>query len=111
MSVSTETHSYDGKLTHIEICEPTLSLEQCVQEVTSKCADSHALQAVQLIASGVGNMDNSNNLCATYVFRASWERVRDIEQLFPLYFEQLADIVLSGSCPQGRTTRLMQFLL
>jgi hypothetical protein len=109
MVLSTETHSYDGKLSKLSDT-PTLSLEQCVQEIQTQCSDPIVHRSLKLITSGVGNMDTANNLDASIVLRLSWERVRETE-VITVYFEQLADIVMSGPCPQGRTTRLMQFLL
>ena len=88
-----------------------MSLEQCVREITELCPDPLVHRAVQLIASGgAGNDDRANQLDAQIVLRCSWERVRYTETM-PTFFEQLADIILSGPCAQGRTTRLMQFLL
>lgn len=108
MTHVTDTHSYDGLLPPL-LEVPQMTLAECLVQIRAQCSDPFALEALKLIESGVGNYDESNKLDAADVLRAGWERIRDTE-VRSVYFEQLADIVRSGSCPQGRTTRLIQFL-
>jgi hypothetical protein len=106
--MSTNVHDYDGRLNRkLEV--PILSLRQCIIEITFQTSDPLVISAISLIASGQGNHDQANQLDADILLRLTWEKVRGTD-LQPLYFEQLVDIVVSGSCPQGRTSRLLQFL-
>lgn len=102
------THFYDGKLT-TPLSLPQLSLQQCLEEITlAGVGNATALQALTLFVDEAAT-DDLNNLNISTVLRVSWQCVRDTE-LIPLYLEQLSDIVTSGSCAQGRTTRLVQFI-
>ncbi len=117
--LSLNTHHYDGKLVFKEEEEGVeafelLSLEDALEKAVS-LAELHchrrqvrfAKNTLFLLASEAGNYDSSNGLEATLLFRHIMSR-EDLDG--PLLCDVLIEITKGGSCPQGRTTRLLQLL-
>lgn len=125
--LSLETHDYDGTLhgTYLNAVarDPTAeaaipSMAQAVERfmallMTASAASvdpatkRHAAHMVNVIARGRGNLDPKNNLDAGDLFRRVM--ARDVE--VPVLLDVVAEIKTRGSCPQGRTTRLLQLYL
>jgi len=106
--LTTQTHDYDGCLPPLPR-PPSLSLDECLEAVRKLTTDSAVHQALDLLSDPATNYDPANNLNACDVFRLAWELVRE-QQCLPSLLEQLSDIIHSGSCVQGRTTRLYQLI-
>ena len=117
------THYYDGKLvenykmildTSPEREAKIISFKQLKDDLivhSPKQFVSRAVRVVDLIQSSIGNgpnFDRTNDVYADDILYQICQR-RTID-LLPLLAEQLNDILASGSCPQGRCTRLFQIL-
>ena len=56
------------------------------------------------------NIDNINKIRLEILLPLVWGKVKNKDNsILYVFFEQLSDIYSSGSCPQGRTIRLIQF--
>ena len=120
------THTYDGKLKdavklHANLLQEThvidISIKKDVLEklkhMIEKCDASGyipgAVRALNLIISNCEqepNYDSSNDLWAEDLLYLIDQKIND--DIIPTLAEQLSDIVTSGKCPPGRTTRLWQ---
>eukprot|EP00164_Ancoracysta_twista_P000741 GFYU01000975.1.p1 GENE.GFYU01000975.1~~GFYU01000975.1.p1 ORF type:complete len:446 (+),score=106.77 GFYU01000975.1:47-1384(+) len=69
-----------------------------------------ALKALTLLEGDNRNWDAKNQVDARDIMRYLWRYVKKYGDISfrVLLYEQLGDIVRSGSCPQGRTTRVWQ---
>lgn len=126
--LSLNTHFYDGKLEkpyqrlkaqiNMDINVEIVPLDKTIAEITQYMADytslktkseiNTALRMLQLFQSEKGNWDEANKIDARELLRFVWHRVRDFDpSAKSMFLEQLIDIQ-NGSCPQGRTTRLLQ---
>jgi hypothetical protein len=105
----TDTHRYDGHLPPLPR-EPVLPLQECLEAVRALTTDTCVHQALALLQNPDDNYDPANKFNACDVFRLAWENVRG-QECIPCFLEQLGDIIRSGACVQGRTTRLYQFIL
>jgi len=119
------THTYDGKLRNIvsqhadllrkthSVCvsvkKDTLEkLKQVIEEHNTPYT-SGAVRALNLIIGDCGkepNYDSSNDLWAEDLLYLINQKITD--DVVPTLAEQLSDIVTSGKCPPGRTTRIWQ---
>lgn len=56
------------------------------------------------------NYDDKNNIKVEDLLPRVWNCVKNYDDNGKfIFYEQIADIILHGSCSQGRTTRLLQF--
>lgn len=56
------------------------------------------------------NYDDKNDIRVEELLPRVWNCVKEYDDNGKFtFYEQIADIVLSGQCAQGRTTRLLQF--
>jgi hypothetical protein len=124
--LSTNTHSYDGKWEelvqkikshpiyfHIKDKSSTTLLGIYARPLKNLKIEIHrrhpsAKQYMDMILSGSGNMDPSNNVDALemLVFLSLLPPDND---MYDVLTEQLLDMS-TGPCPQGRTTRLCQVI-
>lgn len=126
---SLDVHTYDTHLTdyykeHIlprlqrpDLTDPIVILSQWREAVARDAparaaAVNRTLQILTQDGNNIGlNHDPANEIHvyslvqALSLTQATWD-----EGTWLLFWEQLADVSDFGPCPQGRTTRLMQFL-
>lgn len=123
--MTSEVHSYDGKLTDIKIPKISDKLKQTCYKVFEYILNNNkkikeanfyqsALLGFHLIKSSTSsNFDSTNNqyaddiLCHIIIHAVKNKNM----DLFYLTAEQIADMYTSGQCPQGRCTRLLQIYL
>eukprot|EP01123_Difflugia_compressa_P013979 TRINITY_DN6832_c0_g1_i1.p1 TRINITY_DN6832_c0_g1~~TRINITY_DN6832_c0_g1_i1.p1 ORF type:complete len:134 (+),score=26.10 TRINITY_DN6832_c0_g1_i1:31-402(+) len=109
-------HTYDGTLTFNQV-ECNIDFETTIKEITESVQEypdtlkNNCLKCLVLFQRARGNMDDRNNISVRQILPVAWEKVKSADEGTQLiFFEQLQDIVTKGSCPQGRVTRLMQFV-
>jgi len=116
------THFYDTKLKELyqhmleldnKALQKPLPLKVTVAEIRSSAhdCDRGKLNRVlsMLESNDINNYDPANNIHVHDLLPRVWRFVKNYEDTARAgFYEQLIDI-LSGSCSQGRTTRLIQF--
>lgn len=128
MPTSCNTHDYDGKLrekwfeirpmlleTYLPKC---LSFERTLNELEqwlnrkypqAKRID-RARRSMKILASQrKSNFDACNEIDVEELLPILWDKVKSQDDIHDTFYEQLCDIT-GGSCSQGRSTRLFQFL-
>lgn len=123
MTNKLETHHYDGKLEerfepyyelfkiHVEHDDKIKSYQIIKKSIT----DPYALRAINLIINDVnGNYDSTNRVKADIILYYICQKIKELGSddsvniFIKLVELQLADIIISGSCAQGRCIRLAQ---
>lgn len=128
-NLSDQTHDYDGKL-HEEY-ERLVKTDKRVVLGFDKVLD-RIFADLKILRDKYPQFKNGSNVVLAGLKLLNEDRARNyddknhirVEELLPrvwncvkkyddngkfIFYEQIADIVLSGSCAQGRTTRLLQF--
>jgi len=110
----TDTHFYDGQLISIKF--PDVNIEdkrEAFEQFRSKLTSVAAQKCVDLILKDTErNYDHTNTMYADDLLYHILENNNDESScIFDLLQEQLADVVMSGQCPQGRVIRLYQIYL
>ena len=123
-----ETHDYDTRLTKIittkkEISEKEFKIfVKCLTEINNFLnqdkflkVDSkiNAQKTLHLLANDrENNYDDKNKIHTELLIPIIWNKVKKYNELtiYDIFVEQLSDIIISGPCSQGRTTRLIQLL-
>lgn len=122
------THTYDGKLrkkwlqmrpmlmdNYFPQC---LSFDETITEIEKWLNEKYynvkrigrARRSINiLIAQRRGNLDSRNDIDVEELLPMVWRKIKEQEDLHDLFYEQFCDIT-GGSCAQGRSTRLFQFL-
>jgi hypothetical protein len=127
MSGKLDVHTYDGQLPRMDIKEfKTFDKKENFAKLHTMIVEHKhlddsikrfATQAVQII---MDDIDNSKNYSGSDLQRAddvlSHICIKifsdtDQDSIVQNLAEQLSDIVTSGSCPQGRVTRLFQLYM
>lgn len=122
------THTYDGKLRKkwlqmrpmlMENYFPQcLSFDETITEIENWLNEKYynvkrigrARRSIKiLIAQRRGNLDSRNDIDVEELLPMVWRKIKEQEDLHDLFYEQFCDIT-GGSCAQGRSTRLFQFL-
>ena len=122
------THTYDGKLLQYaeesgirELCNkakeiPEETKTKCIGELKTLLQDSHSNQYINLILTARStNIDSTNIFDAFDLLYLCSERYKECEDdeerksFLDILRLQFIDMK-TGSCPQGRTTRLFQVL-
>lgn len=134
--IQLETHSYDGLWGPIYLgltikdalyLKPALSIEDTLKEIRSALKHMmasgrpelakltpdmarSAFAALDLIERDkMRNLDPANKVNVEDILSRVWRFVKRMSLSDGvLFFQQLADIVDSGTCPQGRSTRMFQ---
>ena len=121
-----ETHHYDGLLgdiyrqliehsTHQQLMSFEQSINQIDQWITQSAISdkSRIISALQLIKNdSCRNYDNQNGLSVEEILPHVIDVVSQFDQSgIDLFLQNLGEIVELGSCPQGRTTRLLGFYI
>ena len=109
---SIDVHIFDGHLRDMFKPKEVVSPEEkkrLFTEFHDKLSDNRAKMAVQLIIANINNanVQRENNADSSDIL-VEIIKHKDCGDLLPLIQEQLADIVMGGSCPSGRVTRLFQ---
>ena len=128
-NLSDQTHDYDGKL-HQEYerlikkdkrevlgFDETLDqiffdLKRLRDKYSKFKGDSNTVLAglTLLNEDRKKNYDDKNDIRVEELLPRVWNCVKEYDDNGKfVFYEQIADIIVSGSCPQGRTTRLFQF--
>ena len=134
-NLSLNTHDYDGKWleNYIKIKnsykdkdimsfdETITDIEKELSNFCGKIKDNllvqfnsyhpHIIRCITLLKSKQGNNDSANKVSVEDILPYVWTNIKqfDPDGQF-VFYEQLSDIITSGSCPQGRTTRLFQLM-
>lgn len=129
MRLSNQTHDYDTKLEipyrkYLEIDNHELTdpqpFEQVIDEI-KQCIMSlnknknkykkQMLDTTDLLLNGnQNNYDDKNRINVKDLLPRTWRFVKLYDSSgLECFLEQLADITSSGSCSQGRVTRIFQF--
>jgi len=128
MSTSCNTHDYDGKLREkwfemrpilIEKYLPNcLSFEDTIKQIEEWLDKKYfnvkrigrARRSIRILTSQrKSNFDSRNDIDVEELLPILWDKVKNQEDIHDTFYEQLCDIT-GGSCSQGRSTRLFQFL-
>lgn len=127
-NTSINTHDYDKKLTKIITTHKKISKHEfklfinILNEINNYINNDkkinlklkiNAQKTIHLLANDrCKNYDNLNKINVEILLPIIWNKIKNINNLtiYYLFIEQLSDIYTSGSCAQGRTTRLIQFL-
>lgn len=128
MPTSCRTHDYDGKLREqwfqmrpmlIEKYLPDCSsFDQTVNEIEEWIERKYfnvprvgrARRAIRILRTQrQSNFDRRNDIDVEELLPILWNQVKDKEDLHGTFYEQVCDIT-GGSCSQGRSTRLFQFI-
>ena len=123
-----ETHNYDGRLSKVITTKKNISEKEfeifikCLVEInTFLKLDSffnteskiNAKKSIHLLANDrANNYDEKNRIHVELLLPIIWNKVKkhNDSTIYQAFIEQISDI-MNGSCPQGRTTRLIQLLL
>ncbi|CAF1002941.1 unnamed protein product [Rotaria sordida] len=128
MLTSCNTHDYDGKLRQkwfemrpilIEKYLPNcLSFDDTIKDIEQWLDKKYynikrigrARRSLRiLISNRHSNFDSRNDIDVEELLPILWDKVKNQEDIHDTFYEQLCDIT-GGSCSQGRSTRLFQFL-
>jgi hypothetical protein len=128
MPTSYNTHDYDGKLRDkwfeirpmlIERYLPNcLSFDDTIKQIEEWLDKKYynvkrigrARRAIRILTSQRrSNFDSKNEIDVEELLPILWDKVKNQEDIHNTFYEQLCDIT-GGSCSQGRSTRLFQFL-
>jgi hypothetical protein len=128
MPTSWNTHDYDGKLRDkwfqmrpmlIEKYLPNcLSFDDTIKEIEQWLNKKYynvkrigrARRSIDILTSQRrSNFDSRNDIDVEELLPILWNQVKNQEDIHNTFYEQLCDIT-GGSCSQGRSTRLFQFL-
>ena len=123
--LSLQTHDYDGSLhgtyrdavsrdpthpTAIPVMSDALArFMRLASSIPTTTVTHDAIRMARRIARGRGNFDVENNLRADDLFCRVLAHDADIDAT--VLMDVVAEIQTGGSCPQGRTTRLLQLYL
>jgi hypothetical protein len=128
MPTSCNTHAYDGKLREkwfqmrpmlIEKYLPNcLSFDETIKQIEEWLDRKYynvkrigrARRSIRILTSQrKSNFDSRNDIDVEELLPILWDKVKNQEDIHDTFYEQLCDIT-GGSCSQGRSTRLFQFL-
>ncbi|UJR29932.1 hypothetical protein I4U23_017479 [Adineta vaga] len=128
MATSCNTHAYDGKLRAkwfeirpmlLEKYLPNcLSFDDTLKEIEQWLDKKYfnvkrigrARRSLRILATHrKSNFDSRNEIDVEELLPILWNQVKNQEDIHDTFYEQFCDIT-GGSCSQGRSTRLFQFL-
>ena len=126
--ISTDTHYYDTQLQNVFTTKKKINNDEkitfikTIGEIIKKTKESKELlnplifntvkKTIKLILIDVkNNYDEVNKIRVELLLPKVWNNIKNKDiSILLVFFEQMADIFISGPCAQGRTTRLIQFL-
>ena len=124
-----ETHDYDTRLAKIITTKKKVSVEEFKKFINSlkdinnflnndkilnKQLKINSQKTINLLANDrKNNYDTKNKINIELILPNIWKKIKNYNDnsLYLVFIEQLSDIIISGPCSQGRTTRIIQFLL
>ncbi|CAF2547017.1 unnamed protein product [Rotaria sp. Silwood2] len=128
MPTSCNTHDYDGKLRQkwfemrsmliTKYLPNCLSFDNTIKDIEQWLDKKYfnvkrigrARRSLKiLMSSRHSNFDSRNEINVEELLPILWDKVKNQEDIHDTFYEQLCDIT-GGSCSQGRSTRLFQFL-
>ncbi|CAF1454796.1 unnamed protein product [Adineta steineri] len=128
MTTSCNTHDYDGKLREKwfeirsilikEYLPNCLSFDDTIKEMEQWLDKKYsnvkrigrARRSIKILTTQrQSNFDSKNDIDVEELLPILWNKVKNQEDIHDTFYEQLCDIT-GGSCSQGRSTRLFQFL-
>jgi hypothetical protein len=128
MPTSCNTHDYDGKLREkwfemrpmlIEKYLPNcFSFDDTIKQIEEWLDRKYfnvkrigrARRSIKILTTQrKSNFDYKNDIDVHELLPILWDKVKNQEDIHDTFYEQLCDIT-GGSCSQGRSTRLFQFL-
>ena len=115
-----DIHNYDGKLEIYTpskkwtISEKTIILKELFEIIPNDF--KLAKQGVKLIlldmeSDNSKNLDQTNNMDASDILTDITLKIKEGVDILYLLIEQLEDMILTGTCPQGRAIRFYQIFL
>ena len=125
--ISTDTHNYDYKIGPLyrkykvidkKLLEQPLSFDETIDDIfkyadliTDKERFKNVIRTLELLISDShNNYDDKNHISINDLLPRTFRFIKHYDNNGILIFlEQLSDIVTSGQCSQGRTTRIYQF--
>ncbi len=126
--ISTDTHYYDTQLQNVFTTKKKINNDEkitfikTIGEIIKKTKEFKELlnplifntvkKTIKLILIDVkNNYDEVNKIRVELLLPKVWNNIKNKDiYILLVFFEQMADIFISGPCAQGRTTRLIQFL-
>jgi hypothetical protein len=123
-----DTHDYDTRLqkiitTKTEVNETEFKIFiKCLTEINDflnqdkflkVSSKINAQKTIHLLANDRrNNYDDKNKINVELLLPIIWNKMTNYNELtiYDIFVEQLSDIIISGPCAQGRTTRLIQLL-
>jgi len=126
--ISTDTHYYDTQLQNVFTTKKNINNNEkitfikTIGEIIKKTKEFKELlnplifntvkKTIKLILIDVkNNYDEANKIRVELLLPKVWNNIKNKDMsILLVFFEQMADIFISGPCAQGRTTRLIQFL-
>lgn len=123
-----ETHDYDTRLAKIITTKKKVSVEEFKKFINSlkdinnflnndkilnKQLKINSQKTINLLANDrKNNYDTKNKINIELILPNIWKKIKNYNDnsLYLVFIEQLSDIIISGPCSQGRTTRIIQFL-
>lgn len=130
--LSTDTHYYDNKLKDELVISTNISkldmgpifpeFKRILEQNQENGLYPTAIQALNLIEKDVecsGNYDSTNQFRADTILYLLYQKLKKFDSpppgidkgLINVIMEGLSDIITSGPCPQGRSTRLYQLYI
>lgn len=111
-----QTHFYDNECVKIKLPSVNISKDEMIlvlSNLQNYIVNDIARNAIQLIISDIGQSANFDHTKDIWVENLLYEICINpcLKDCLPIIEEQLADIILSGQCAQGRVTRLLQVYL
>lgn len=109
MSLSLDVHSYDGLLKYEKRFSEEERVAACEKLKSWLTSDNARIMLNRIVNNSGQNFDACNNIDVRDLIVELTSRKID-DSLKNLIDEQLSDTLTSGECPQGRVTRIYQFL-
>ena len=127
-NISINTHDYDSRLSKILTTKHEISKQEfdifisTLKEINNFLNQDksiniqlkiNAQKTIHLLANDrKNNYDDLNKIHTELLLPLVWTKIKEFDELsiYDSFVEQLSDIIVSGPCSQGRTTRLLQFL-
>ena len=123
-----ETHDYDTRLSKILTTKKDISKKdfeifiKCLKDINKFLNEDktikikykiNAQKTIHLLANDrKNNYDNKNKINVELLLPTVWNKIKNYNELtlYNIFVEQMSDIIISGPCSQGRTTRMIQLL-
>lgn len=123
-----ETHDYDTRLSKVLTTKKDISKKEfeifikCLKDINKFLNEDkflkvdskiNAQKTIHLLANDrKNNYDNKNKINVELLLPIIWNKIKNYNDLtlYDIFVEQMSDIIISGPCSQGRTTRMIQLL-